>query len=183
MSSSAGRLNTAERESILAELAALERLCLPTAWSIKQINAALQISRAAVLYTIDSISDAIFDLRLDSDDHMVARPCDMPLAPTQFDRLTSGLDAYLIYQPGTDFYEILRLGVHPAVRRQGRAHSLLHALLRLTSQRILLEVSSENAAALALYSRSGFTEIHRRQQYYGPHNEAVIMEHPGRGPA
>jgi ribosomal protein S18 acetylase RimI-like enzyme len=41
---------------------------------------------------------------------------------------------------------------------------------------MLLEVSSENSAALAFYERSGFTEIDRRPRYYRDGSDAIVME-------
>lgn len=76
--------------------------------------------------------------------------------------------------------EILRLGVLPAMRRQGWGQRLLeYALDRLAESAVgtvFLEVRGGNSAALALYGRAGFREIGRRRGYYrDPAEDAVLM--------
>lgn len=43
-------------------------------------------------------------------------------------------------------------------------------------ERMILEVAVENEAARALYDSLGFEAISRRRDYYGPSQDAVIME-------
>lgn len=75
--------------------------------------------------------------------------------------------------------EVLTLAVAPAVRRQGIASSMLRNARQLVVTRrgcaIFLEVSTGNAAALALYRREGFAEVGRRRRYYADGSDAVVM--------
>lgn len=49
------------------------------------------------------------------------------------------------------------------------------------AERILLEVETENAPALALYRRLGFRSVGRRADYYGVGVHALVMELALRG--
>ena len=66
--------------------------------------------------------------------------------------------------------EILTLGVAPAWRRSGVARALLQDLILRAgargAQRLLLEVASDNMAALALYTSLGFARQGIRRHYY-----------------
>lgn len=79
--------------------------------------------------------------------------------------------------------EILDLGVVPACRRRGLARVLLasaeHAVRAAGATRIVLEVATDNAAALALYRAEGYAEAGRRPRYYrrvdGARADALIL--------
>ncbi|SRR2546425_2113083 len=66
--------------------------------------------------------------------------------------------------------EILSLGVLPDQRRAGIGTALLDSICfaaRLHgAECVALEVAVDNAAALALYARKGFTVVGRRPNYY-----------------
>ena len=66
--------------------------------------------------------------------------------------------------------EVLTFAVDPARRGTGLGRLLLERhLLNLErggARLIFLEVSDDNAAALALYERAGFKIIGRRENYY-----------------
>lgn len=76
--------------------------------------------------------------------------------------------------------EILKIAVHPRFRRLGCGRSLLQAITReagtLDCVRLMLDVASANAAALALYKHTGFREVGRRRNYYGQGLDAVLMD-------
>lgn len=84
--------------------------------------------------------------------------------------------------------ELQALLVAPAWRRRGLAERLLAAVIDQARQwggeRLLLEVRASNAAALALYRRTGFVEDGRRRGYYplrtpgGQREDAVLMSLP-----
>lgn len=72
------------------------------------------------------------------------------------------------------------LGVAPAHQRKGFGATLLRALLDDAKTRGLdrvgLEVRVDNAAAIALYERFGFTPIAVRKRYYQPSGtDALVM--------
>jgi [ribosomal protein S18]-alanine N-acetyltransferase len=76
--------------------------------------------------------------------------------------------------------DLLRIGVHPRRRRVGVARALLEATLAvlpgLGCEEILLEVNSENVAALRLYTWYGFERISVRRGYYdGGRGDALLL--------
>jgi ribosomal-protein-alanine N-acetyltransferase len=77
-----------------------------------------------------------------------------------------------------DVVDLHRIGVDPDHRRRGLGHALLDAAVDGAGpgRRMLLEVSADNAAALAFYAAEGFTEITRRPRYYRDGSDAVVME-------
>ena len=83
-----------------------------------------------------------------------------------------------------DEAEILTLACVPDHRRKGIGLALV-ANLENTAKargvgRIFLEVSSENAAGIRLYDKSGYSEVGRRTGYYtlvdGTKADAIVME-------
>ena len=66
--------------------------------------------------------------------------------------------------------EILTFAVDPARRGGGLGRMILEKHLenleRKGARLVFLEVADDNAAALKLYGRAGFTEIGRRENYY-----------------
>ena len=66
--------------------------------------------------------------------------------------------------------EILTLAIDPAHRRAGIAAALLTAAIGLAgaagATTMFLEVAEDNAAALALYAKAGFSLAGRRRGYY-----------------
>lgn len=83
---------------------------------------------------------------------------------------------------GPDVCDLDRIVVDPRHRRQGVARALLAAGLAGAAARgvaqMILEVRSDNAAAIALYRGYGFDEIAIRNDYYGPGQDAMIMSRP-----
>jgi ribosomal-protein-alanine N-acetyltransferase len=81
--------------------------------------------------------------------------------------------------------ELLSIAARPGARRQGWGRAALRGVVRMAAdrrhERMLLEVSVANTAALALYSGEGFVEIGRRKGYYneaaGP-VDALVMACP-----
>lgn len=78
--------------------------------------------------------------------------------------------------------EVLTLAVRPEERRRGVGGALLEAAMRLAApaaDAMFLEVADDNAGAIALYERSGFTPVGRRAAYYvsraGAPADAVVM--------
>ena len=78
---------------------------------------------------------------------------------------------------------ILTLAVRPEARRRGLGARLVReggtAAAARGAARLFLEVADDNAAALALYARAGFSEAGRRPGYYarpdGGRQDALIM--------
>ncbi|SER80911.1 ribosomal-protein-alanine N-acetyltransferase [Propionibacterium cyclohexanicum] len=75
--------------------------------------------------------------------------------------------------------ELLRIVVAPQQRGQGLGRRLLGEAIvcarECGAERMLLEVSEHNDVARALYASAGFVPIHRRENYYGPDKDALVM--------
>ncbi|RMG96500.1 MAG: GNAT family N-acetyltransferase [Deltaproteobacteria bacterium] len=75
--------------------------------------------------------------------------------------------------------ELLRIFTVPSARRRGLAAALLGRAADLARRagcrEVQLEVDARNAPARRLYARSGFSEIGRRGDYYGPGGDALIL--------
>ncbi len=72
-----------------------------------------------------------------------------------------------------------KLAVREDCRRQGVAQAILGSYLRYGEENlafITLEVREDNAPAIALYAKNGFTEVGRRKNYYSEvHKDAILM--------
>lgn len=83
--------------------------------------------------------------------------------------------------------ELIRIAVDPAAQRGGLGSALLASALRYAAEaeaeEMLLEVRHDNTPATNLYCRWGFAEIARRERYYGPDADAVIMQRELEDPA
>ncbi|WP_370616136.1 ribosomal protein S18-alanine N-acetyltransferase [Mumia sp. Pv 4-285] len=79
-----------------------------------------------------------------------------------------------------DTADVARIAVVPQQRRTGVGRHLLGALLgeseRCGVERVLLEVASDNHAAIGLYEAGGFVAIATRPHYYRSGADAVVME-------
>jgi len=79
----------------------------------------------------------------------------------------AALQSLLIIREGGGQAEVLTLATHPDVRGQGLACRLMEeAIPTLQSPVLFLEVAEDNAPAIALYTRLGFTSFGRRPNYY-----------------
>ena len=81
---------------------------------------------------------------------------------------------YVVTRPAGDVVDLMRIGVDRSSRRRGLARALLAEVA--SDVRMLLEVSAENAGAMAFYAAEGFVEIARRKRYYRDGSDAVVME-------
>jgi ribosomal-protein-alanine N-acetyltransferase len=93
------------------------------------------------------------------------------------------LDGFILFQTAGGEAEILTLAVRPEARRQGLGLKLIEgaaATARTDGAATLwLEVAADNAAALALYTRSSFEDVGRRRGYYrtgrDQRTDAIVM--------
>ncbi len=86
---------------------------------------------------------------------------------------------FLTLRGAADQYEITNLAVEPAMRRSGIGTRLLtHALEKLPGGDVTLEVSTQNTAAIELYTRCGFVCRAVRKQFYKDGSDAWIMGKP-----
>lgn len=71
---------------------------------------------------------------------------------------------------------VTNVAVLPEYRRQGIAETLIAAQMKNDMRFITLEVRKSNAAAIALYEKSGFENVGIRPKFYtDPTEDAVIM--------
>jgi [ribosomal protein S18]-alanine N-acetyltransferase len=79
-----------------------------------------------------------------------------------------------------DECHILNVAVHPDFRRRGVGAYLMDAALSEAVQRrvalVSLEVRRSNLAARGLYRKLSFEERRLRRGYYGPGEDAIVME-------
>lgn len=93
------------------------------------------------------------------------------LVVEEADRATARILGFVLARAVAEEAEILTLAVAPAAQRRGIGWDLLESAAAEAAargaQRLLLEVSVDNAPALALYERSGFGGLGIRRGYYG----------------
>lgn len=87
------------------------------------------------------------------------------------------LSGYAVSMTLGDIVDLQRIAVRPDRRRTGLASALLEDLLAHTgaADRMLLEVSERNEAALAFYAAHGFTRIDVRPRYYRDGSDALVL--------
>lgn len=78
-----------------------------------------------------------------------------------------------------DEAEVHTIGVRPEAQGNGLGRKLLRQLMSVAGERrLLLEVRTDNAAAIALYSSEGFTTLGVRPRYYHSGADAYTMARP-----
>jgi ribosomal-protein-alanine N-acetyltransferase len=96
------------------------------------------------------------------------------------DDLSGCLCGYAVSMTLGDIVDLQRIAVHFGRRRTGLATALLDDLLAHTgaADRMLLEVSERNEAAVAFYTAHGFTRIDVRPRYYRDGSDALVLHRP-----
>ena len=89
---------------------------------------------------------------------------------------------YAVTMRAGDVVDLQRIAVRPDRQRQGLAALLLADVLAAAraagADRMLLEVSAANAAAVAFYDAQGFTRIDVRRRYYRDGSDALVLARP-----
>jgi [ribosomal protein S18]-alanine N-acetyltransferase len=93
------------------------------------------------------------------------------------------LNGFIIVRHLFDEAEILSLCVKTTAHQRGVGSALVTTsfalLVKLGVQKLFLEVAEDNKSALALYARTGFSQIARRKAYYmrsaGSPIDALVM--------
>ncbi|HVA40538.1 MAG TPA: ribosomal protein S18-alanine N-acetyltransferase [Candidatus Binataceae bacterium] len=79
-----------------------------------------------------------------------------------------------------DECHILNVAVHPELRRSGIAMALMAEAIDEAKAKnirlVTLEVRRSNVAARSLYRKLNFEERRLRTNYYGPGEDAIVME-------
>ena len=93
--------------------------------------------------------------------------------------LDGTIAAYVGAESVLDESNIGNIVTHKDFRGRGIATRLFDALLKKLKEqgiaKVFLEVEHDNAPAIALYEKSGFTKYGHRRDYYGPGKDAVLM--------
>lgn len=97
--------------------------------------------------------------------------------------LITRMHGFLLARLAADEAEVLTMAVLPDARRRGVGRAMLAELQEIlvskAARRLFLEVSQDNAAALALYYSCGLTESGRRSGYYsnsgGGASDALVL--------
>ena len=91
-----------------------------------------------------------------------------------------GVLGYAGLDHGGDVADVMTVAVAPRARGRGLGRLLLDELERRALGRgaghVILEVRADNAAAIGLYERSGYTVLSTRRRYYQPGDvDALVM--------
>ena len=80
----------------------------------------------------------------------------------------------------TDEVHLLNVAVHPEHRGVGHGRELVAAVVdearRGRARVVFLEVRAGNVVARRLYRQLGFRDLGVRRSYYGPGQDAIVME-------
>jgi len=94
--------------------------------------------------------------------------------------VTTAILGYTVCWRVLDELHLLNVAVHPDHRGGAIGRRLVEAVLdggRTTGARVVyLEVRAGNVAARRLYRRLGFRDLGVRRAYYGPGQDAIVME-------
>ncbi len=100
------------------------------------------------------------------------------LVATNTDDQIVGYAAVLVVAPGVEA-DVLTVGVLPEYLRQGIATEFMAELEKWSISKqapaMMLEVGTENTAAIKLYEKLGYLKISTREGYYGPGLDALVM--------
>jgi ribosomal-protein-alanine N-acetyltransferase len=141
----------------LAGILEIERLAFPTPWSLESFERELTLPFSRVMVALadgDTANGAGADAG----------------------RILGFLCRWLI----ADECHVLNVAVHPDSRRQGIGGVLVGEAIAEARSRgvdvVTLEVRRSNLAARQLYRKFEFEERRLRRHYYGPGEDAIIME-------
>ena len=100
------------------------------------------------------------------------------LVATNTDDQIVGYAAVLVVAAGVEA-DVLTVGVLPEYLRQGIATEFMAELEKWSISKqapaMMLEVGTENTAAIKLYEKLGYQKISTREGYYGPGLDAFVM--------
>ena len=142
----------------LARINEIERLSYSTPWSLKSFERELTLPFSRIL--VASLSP----------DKSAPDELPAPDGPAGF------LCRWLV----ADECHILNIAVHPEFRRRGVGLYLLNSTIAEAISKqascVTLEVRRANVAARQLYRKLRFEERRLRKHYYGPGEDAIVME-------
>jgi [ribosomal protein S18]-alanine N-acetyltransferase len=135
----------------LPKVLEIEKLAFPQPWSLESFKRELLLPFSRIIVAVDGAGDS-------------------------GGQLAGFLCRWLI----ADECHILNVAVHPEHRRHGIAHLLMERTIGEAKtkdiQIVTLEVRRSNFAARGLYRKLRFEERRLRHNYYGPGEDAIVME-------
>jgi len=141
--------------SDLPRILEIERLAFPSPWTLASFERELTLPFSRV---------------------MVAIPYDDGSKPSGGDKIVGFLCRWLI----ADECHVLNIAVHPESRRLGIGGVLITEAISEARTNgagvVTLEVRRTNLPARQLYRKFDFEERRLRRHYYGPGEDAIIME-------
>jgi ribosomal-protein-alanine N-acetyltransferase len=141
--------------SDLPRILEIERLAFPSPWTLASFERELTLPFSRV---------------------MVAIPYDDGPTPSDRDQIVGFLCRWLI----ADECHVLNIAVHPDSRRLGIGGVLITEAISEARTNgagvVTLEVRRTNLPARQLYRKFDFEERRLRRHYYGPGEDAIIME-------
>jgi ribosomal-protein-alanine N-acetyltransferase len=145
----------------LPRILEIERLAFPQPWSVDSFKRELMLPFSRI---------------------MVAMQSQNPQGETRGQPAAGFLCRWLV----ADECHILNVAVHPELRRGGIAKALMSDAIKEAKAKnirlVTLEVRRSNVAARSLYRKLNFEERRLRANYYGPGEDAIVMElHLGDG--
>jgi [ribosomal protein S18]-alanine N-acetyltransferase len=141
----------------LPRILEIERLAFPQPWSLESFKRELMLPFSRIVVAVEA-------------EPIHASLRSNPGQPTGF------LCRWLV----ADECHILNVAVHPELRRGGIGIALMKEAIgeakTKNSRLVTLEVRRSNVAARSLYRRLDFEERRLRANYYGPGEDAIVME-------
>lgn len=138
----------------LPRILEIERLAFPQPWSLDSFKRELMLPFSRIV---------------------VATQAQVARAETR-----GALAGFLCRWLVADECHILNVAVHPELRRGGIGMALMAEAIgeakTKTIRLVTLEVRRSNVAARSLYRRLNFEERRLRTNYYGPGEDAIVME-------
>jgi ribosomal-protein-alanine N-acetyltransferase len=139
----------------LPRIIEIEQVAFPTPWSLASFQRELSLPFSRIMVAL-------------ADDKATAEPADKPII--------GFLCRWLI----ADECHILNVAVPPELRRKGIGTQLISAAIAEARDSgadvVTLEVRRSNLAARQLYRKFDFEERRLRRHYYGPGEDAIVME-------
>lgn len=144
--------------SDLPRIHEIERLAYATPWSLKSFERELTLPFSKIVVAGLGASTGGLD------------------GASADDRIVGFLCRWLV----ADECHILNIAVHPEYRRRGVGFHLLNSTIAEAVSKqascVTLEVRRANVAARQLYRKLKFEERRLRRHYYGPGEDAIVME-------
>jgi ribosomal-protein-alanine N-acetyltransferase len=140
--------------SDLARITEIERISYSTPWSLKSFERELSLPFSKILIAETRLAEAASGSRA----------------------MAGFLCRWLV----ADECHVLNIAVHPEHRRHGVGFLLLNTTIAEAISRqaacVTLEVRRGNLPARQLYRKLKFEERRLRRHYYGPGEDAIVME-------